>query len=479
MIVSSSKLDSNSSINSSFATFDILSWFSLLCNHIKVDHSLVLSKNVQALYNAHEETKDMHEEETIKCAWFIKVKKEQKNRIIKHLEQKQHRRAKKLVDIDIFSWSSFLYEHVKVDHSYALSKNVQVLYNWHKETSCAWYIRVKKELRDRMIKQREQKNHRRKKELAKKQIKIKKKERIVKKHVESYNCKRCSKNCFVKFISNFKLHQHIRERHAKKFKSIETFKSIVSTIASTFAITISHTSLFFEFVAKQTSFTFVETFEQSSQSASITFFSSSKMSWAIITTSFKTSTKFSRLFKSIKTFFTFSSTSSISFQSSMRKHIKSKKLYFIVKDFYAMFHEKSLKKSMKINIQINVFFSSSSSFRRASITIYFKFVNSSIKLSSSIVKSFNVMCSSKCKKWSFSIQVISSTSTSQSTRALLNQRATTSKIFAKSSHVEKVHFERDLYSFYFSLYEKTIHLYSREVFYSFFSLYFERAHYEC
>ena len=129
-----------------------------------------------------------------------------------------------------------------------------------------------------MIKQREQKDHRRKKELAKKQVKIKEKKRIVKKHVESYNCKRCSKNCFVKFTSNFKLHQHIRERHAKKFKSIEASKSIVSTIASTFAITTSHTSLSFESIAKQASSTSIETFEQSSQSASITSSSSSKIS---------------------------------------------------------------------------------------------------------------------------------------------------------------------------------------------------------
>ena len=133
-----------------------------------------------------------------------------------------------------------------------------------------------------MIKQREQKNHRRKKELAKKQIKIKEEKRIVKKHVESYNCKRCSKNCFVKFISNFKLYQHIRERHAKKFKSIEAIKSIVAIASFTsFSIVVesiaSHSNEFvttsssFELVAKHASSTFSFLKFAIEQTTSITF----------------------------------------------------------------------------------------------------------------------------------------------------------------------------------------------------------------
>ena len=63
-----------------------------------------------------------------------------------------------------------------------------------------------------MIKKREQKSYRQVKNLKKQQ----KKERITKKFVENFNCKRCKTN----FTNNIKLHQHVRERHAKKFKSI-------------------------------------------------------------------------------------------------------------------------------------------------------------------------------------------------------------------------------------------------------------------
>ena len=133
-----------------------------------------------------------------------------------------------------------------------------------------------------MIKQREQKNHRRKKKLTKKQIKIKKEERIIKKHVESYNCKRCSKNHFVKFINNFKLHQHIRERHAKKFKLIAIIKSIVTiTSFTSFSIIVesivSHSNEFvtisssFESIIEHASFTFSFLKFAIEQAISITF----------------------------------------------------------------------------------------------------------------------------------------------------------------------------------------------------------------
>ena len=132
--------------------------------------------------------------------------------------------------------------------------------------------------------------------------------RIIKKIVETFSCRRCS----AKFVNNTKLHQHIRDHHAKKPKAFMAFKSF---------------SFLFHFASISITFSF----------SSVT---SPKITWAIIAIKLVTS-KFSRLFRSIILFFTFSQTSSQTsiLKHQFVKHIKSIKFYFIVTNFYVMFHE--------------------------------------------------------------------------------------------------------------------------------------------
>ena len=134
------------------------------------------------------------------------------------------------------------------------------------------------------------------------------------------------RRCSIKYVNNIKLHQHIRDHHVKKSKIFKTI-SIISSFLFHFAfVSITY------FISSMTSF---------------------KITWTIIAIKSIIS-KFSRLFKLIILIFTFSQTSS---QTSILKHqsIKNIKSYFIVTNFYVMFHEKIRIKNLKI-IQIDKFF---------------------------------------------------------------------------------------------------------------------------
>lgn len=376
---------------------------------------------------------------------------------------------------DILPWSPLLCNHTKVGHSFALPENVQALYNAHQETEhmqggetakCAWFIRAKKELGDRFIKQREQEHFRRTKELAKEQAKTREEERIAKKQAEGYSCRRCRHP--VKFDSNSKLHQHIRERHAKKPKPAEAPKpaalAVASTPAATPAFTPSpaapHTPSPSEPAAEQAPSTPASKQASSSppatptsshelaaeQAALITPPMSPKISWTAVAA---IPPKPSCLPRSIKALPTPPATPS---KSPVLEHTKlTKKSYLTVDDLYIMFHEKYLRKSFNV-IQTNTSPAPSPPPRQMRITAYFKptMPKSQLKHSTNThAKPFSAMRSSKDKKWRPSAQAISSapTSASQSARALPNQRASTPKTLMawEPPHIGGAHFRGGLY----------------------------------
>ena len=82
-----------------------------------------------------------------------------------------------------------------------------------------------------------------------------KKTRLKKKRLKVFVCKRC----FVKFSSNIKLHEHIRNHHAKKFK-IALFTSFnISLALYTFFVAFNMSSQM-SFTSSLTSFALFATF---------------------------------------------------------------------------------------------------------------------------------------------------------------------------------------------------------------------------
>ena len=132
--------------------------------------------------------------------------------------------------------------------------------------------------------------------LKKTRIKTK---RLKKKRLKVFVCKRC----FVKFFNNIKLHEHIRNHHAKKFK-VALF---------TFSISFTLLALFIIFVA----------FNMSSQIFSKFLLTLSFTSLVLFATSFST----------------------------------SKKIYLTMNNFFVMFIEKSKSLDLQHRSK-NSFFSS-------------------------------------------------------------------------------------------------------------------------
>ena len=204
--------------------------------------------------------------------------------------------------ISFLSWSSLLCNHVQEDSLTSSKELYQLHQKKIEEVKCSWFIQTRKTQESRLVKEHTQ----RERTLTKQKAKIKKEARIVKKHAEEYACRRC--RC-SKFDSNIKLHQHIRERHAKKSKSASI--TLVTKFDSERA--------------------FNKDSDSHLQLSSLLSSSSSKLvvkSLAISITS-----RSSRI--SIRVVSSFTSSSSSSFSSPL------KKTYLIMNDLSQMFVEKS------------------------------------------------------------------------------------------------------------------------------------------
>lgn len=117
--------------------------------------------------------------------------------------------------LSFLPWSPLLCSHLQGDPS---SMDPKACYQAHqaassdvKATQCSWFIQARKAQESRLVKEHTQKER----TLAKQKAKTEEENRIAKKLAEGYTCRRCS----AKFLSNTKLHEHIRDRHAKKPKS--------------------------------------------------------------------------------------------------------------------------------------------------------------------------------------------------------------------------------------------------------------------
>ena len=219
--------------------------------------------------------------------------------------------------------------------------------------------------------------------------------RIAKIKAKTFACKRCS----TKYFNNIKLHEHVRNHHAKKSKfaissvatSFFTFsQSIIVLSFISFSFTFSHSIVFLFDISN---FVITSKFQQTiiilSNISSFTFFHS-------IISSFRTSKRIiSSKFSSIATKFSFLSNSASKFVSQHSKSASSissyklvamrstflfnsifktfSKSHFIIENLHRMFVEKNMKTKLFVN-QNNFFSSNVFALRQARIIFYFLFV---------------------------------------------------------------------------------------------------------
>ena len=198
-----------------------------------------------------------------------------------------------------------------------------------------------------------------------KQIRIIKKQAEEKTRAEIFACRRCS----IKYSSNIQFYKHVQEHYIKKIK-IEIFIISISTSNITslsISITQNHKTSNSSFSKKSLNISSLAVILnqtliiQVSITFSITFFTSSTITWAVIT------------IKSIISIALSSTSSSNSSRTSIHLHVISNKLYMIIDNLFVMFAEKIKKHNSDI-IQKNVFFFV---FRQTHIISYFKSIDSS------------------------------------------------------------------------------------------------------
>ena len=209
-----------------------------------------------------------------------------------------------------------------------------------------------------MIKQREQKHARYLKKMKKRQ----KKKRLINKRKKKYTCKRYKNK--IKFDSNIKFHEHIRERHAKKLKTIviSTFESFI--FISIFVKNIISIILFISFspfisLVSYSIALFISPTTLSQKTLNVlrmSLSSTSKKSifWAAIVSRPIVASKFfrfSRLIFNAAIVYSF-----ISFFISPQIFALIAKFYITMNDLYRMFTDKNSKISL-LNNQIRNFFS--------------------------------------------------------------------------------------------------------------------------
>ena len=212
---------------------------------------------------------------------------------------------------------------------------------------------------------------------------VEKEVRITKKQEEARLTTFACRRCFVKYSSNIKLHEHIRDHHRKKSKSVVSSSStssisFESTVSSKSIISLSDSSK----SASQS-----KILSTSSSSRSVSIFSSLFTSKRVISSNISSLSSSASEFvlkRSESASFTSSSSSSqksVTMRSTLLfKSIfaTSTKFYLTINDLYIMFAKKFMRAKL-FSSQNSSFSSDVFVFRQARIIVYFLFIFSASK----------------------------------------------------------------------------------------------------
>ena len=113
-----------------------------------------------------------------------------------------------------------------------LRKDLKALYEYHLEgeSKCVWFLRAQRLYADQWVKQHEQSLQKKAREKrAQQKAKEEEEARLIKatEATEDFKCRRCP----AKFSSNTKLHEHVREHHAKKPAASEPASEMTSSLS--------------------------------------------------------------------------------------------------------------------------------------------------------------------------------------------------------------------------------------------------------
>ena len=129
---------------------------------------------------------------------------------------------------DLLPFSPALCDHVSEGHP--LTQDLKKLLSMHlngnaKALRCSWYVQAKKAQESYHARKHELEMKSKLKKKIKELTKQKKEARLAQKRAEGYTCRRRK---MAKFDSNTKLHEHIRNRHAKKPKPAQQSAELVA-----------------------------------------------------------------------------------------------------------------------------------------------------------------------------------------------------------------------------------------------------------
>ena len=258
--------------------------------------------------------------------------------------------------INLISWFSFLCRCFFNMFDIIESMSFQRLYELHRKSflNCSWFVQSNETLQRQSTMQTLQQQQQQQIIQQQQVIQQQQIEKVFRLIVEVFDCRRCS----VNFVNNTKLHQHIRDRHAKRSKTFTTFIFISF-------VTLSNTSI--------TRLIFT--------SKLFAVFSSWKVIANIIRIS---SSSYSCLINHVTRFI----------------FITSSKSYFIVKDLHHMFHTKFKSASRFVMIIYLFFVSLFDMFfvmflRQTYIISYFKSIDYSTSSSSRKINSMRKYVDSK------------------------------------------------------------------------------------
>ena len=134
------------------------------------------------------------------------------------------------------------------------------MYEFHQKhdkiKNCSFVVRQRQRIKQyqkcqqqiRFVVKRQQHQNRRQQIIKQKKIRLIKKQIDAKTKTKTFACRRC----FVKYVNNIKLHQHIRDHHAKS----KTFIAFVTSSFKSISITSSIKSFLFHFASISITFSF-------------------------------------------------------------------------------------------------------------------------------------------------------------------------------------------------------------------------------
>ena len=368
------------------------SWFFSLCDcfasELMID--IVVFKTSQRIYQ-------IHRDHFLCCKWYLQVER------VRDMHAKQAQQQVRLVD-----WNQ------------AIQQCIQIILQSMKQI-----ISQKQEQNDEKLRAEQARLIQQQIDEKVKEVRIEKKRQEVEKiKAETFACRRC----FVKFSSNIKLHEHIRDHHAKKSKFAVSNSSTTSITSSQSVVIISLTlfeSIIFLFDSSKSA-SQSKTLRILSSTSSTSIFLSSFTSKRIISSKISSLSSFASEFVSKRSkiaSIVCSLTSSHTFVA-MRSTLFFKsifdiftKIYLTIIDLYIMFAEKFTRAKL-FSSQNSSFFSNVFVTYQTRIIAYFLFVKSTqFKLFTSMHDSIKqstrvsfLRFSFSSSRFSFSIRFLFSTS---------------------------------------------------------------------